>query len=328
MSCIIDYITYYYYILSKQNYNNIKNHNNKKKDYANNKSYDSPRLEIDNTYDLLFTLFNNSAPKLNIVLHEVYNNGININNKNSSNIFLYNNKVYKINRLYNIKKYLNIIHTIRNYKIQNVIIPEEIYYNKLQNEYVQIYEYYSNGDLFDYFINTKLNCNNILHLYKLIINIISNLHKNYIAHRDLKLENFLIYNKNNELHIILIDLDFCIFFNNNDNFSGGTLQYASYEIINNININNWYSVDIWSLCIVLYILLFKEFPWYSSNSREETFISYINDYKSTYWYDKVNTLELEETHKVVYSKIFDYGFNLNVDERNDITYIENLLNTL
>ena len=321
MSCIFEYFSYYYhtYCIPKKNYI---------KDKINKINYSSTKLEIDNTYNLLFTIYDNSSSKLNIVLYEIFNNGININNRNRSNVFLYDNKIYKISKIHNIKKYLNIIHTIRNYKIKNIIIPEEIYYNKLQNESVQIFKYYSNGDLFDYFINTKLDYTEILYLYKLIINIVSNLHINYIAHRDLKLENFLIYNLNNELNIILIDLDFCVFLNTKDNFTGGTQQYASYEITNNITINNWFSTDIWSLCIILYIFLFKEFPWHNSNNSEETFINYINNYNNTFWYNKLKNLNLEENHRVVYSKIFNYGFNLNVEERNDIIYIQDLLNTI
>jgi len=135
----MDYLSYYYhyYCVPKKDYvrKNINTLNTLSNfDNLNNINYSSTKVEIDNTYDLLFTIFKNASSKLNIVLHEVYNNGISINNKNRANIFLYNNKIYKINNIYDIKKYLSIIHTIRNYNIKNVIVPENIYYNKLQNE--------------------------------------------------------------------------------------------------------------------------------------------------------------------------------------------------
>ena len=331
MNCIIDYFSYYYYNYCvpkkdyiKKNINSLNNLNN-----LNNQNYSSTQVEIDNTYDLLFTIAKNASSKLNIVLYEIYNNGISINNQNRSNIFFYNNKFYKINNIYNIKKYLNIIHTIRNYNIKNVIVPEHIYYNKLQKEIVQIYEYYSHGDLFDYYVNSNLSANNSLCLFKLIINIVSNLHNNGIAHRDLKLENFLIYyNKLNEVNIILIDLDYCTFTNKNDNFVGGTPQYACYEILNDKKIDNWCGADIWSLCVILYIFLFKEFPWNNSHINEITFIKYIDNYNDDFWHNKVQNLDISEEDKLVYSKIFNYGFALNCNKRNDINYIKNLLDTI
>ena len=334
MSCIMDYLSYYYhyYCVPKKDYvrKNINTLNTLSNfDNLNNINYSSTKVEIDNTYDLLFTIFKNASSKLNIVLHEVYNNGISINNKNRANIFLYNNKIYKINNIYDIKKYLSIIHTIRNYNIKNVIVPENIYYNKLQNEIVQIYTYYPHGDLFDYYVNAKLSYDNKLHLFKLIINIVSNLHNNGIAHRDLKLENFLIYyNESNKVDIILIDLDYCVFINKNDNFIGGTPQYACYEILNDKSIDNWCGADIWSLCIILYIFLFNEFPWNNSHINEVTFIKYIDNYTDDFWHNKVQHLNIPEEHKIVYSKIFNYGFGLNCSERIDINYIKKLLDTI
>ena len=123
----MDYLSYYYhyYCVPKKDYvkkYNLNNLNNL--DNLNSTNYSSTKVEIDNTYDLLFTDCKNASSKLNIVLYEVYNNGININNKNRTNIFLYNNKIYKINNVYDIKKYLSIIHTIRNYNIKNVIVQK------------------------------------------------------------------------------------------------------------------------------------------------------------------------------------------------------------
>ena len=87
MSCILDYLSYYYnyYCFSKKK--NIKND-------ISNYNYSSTKVEIDNTYDLLFTSLKKSYPKLNIVLYEIYNNGISIHNKNKTQVFLYNNRIY------------------------------------------------------------------------------------------------------------------------------------------------------------------------------------------------------------------------------------------
>lgn len=318
MNCITQYISYYYhnYCISKK----TKLEDNK---------ITTSKIEVDNTYDLIFSNTNNSSQKLNIVLYEIYNNGLSIDNKKKSTIFLYNNNIYKITLSKNIKNYLNIIHTLRNYNIKNVLIPEEIYYNKYQNEIVQKYIYYKDGDLFDYFYNNLLSLKEIISIYKTIIKIISNLHRIALVHLDLKLENFLIQKIDNKINILLIDFDFThININNNINFNGGTEQYVSYEIVNSLKISNWFSCDIWSCCIILYILLFREFPWMNSKINEITFNNYINNYSSTYWYNKLCKLDIDDKYKIIFSQIFNYGFNLDNTKRYDINVIIDILNNI
>ena len=315
MNCISNYFLYYY----NYYYNTPK----KKIDVPKSKS----KMESDYTYDLIFSNINNSSKQLNIVLYEIYSNGINID-KTKFKKFLYNNKIYKIHIPKKLKSYLSIIHTIKNYNIHNVLIPNEIYFNNYKQEVVQIYKYYPDGDLFDYFYNNHLIHSEILNIYKQIVNIMYNLHTQYIVHRDLKLENFLIYNKNDNIQIVLIDLDFSVINNNKntDTFKGGTEQYVAYEIINgNSNITDWVSCDIWSVCIILYTLLFRSFPWQNSSKNNIHFIQYINEYDDLYWYNKLSELNINNTYKKIYSKIFNYGFNLDHTKRCNITYIKNLL---
>ena len=61
--------------------------------------------------------------------------------------------------------------------------------------------------------------------------------------------------------------------------------------------------------ILLYIFIFKEFPWNNCHHLEDTFNSYINNYNNTYWYNKLKNLDMKEDQVVVYSKIFNYCFN-------------------
>ena len=90
-------------------------------------------------------------------------------------IFLFNNQVYKITLLKNIKNYLSVLNTI-NYNIKNVLIPNEIYFNKFQCEIVQIYKYYKDGDLFDYFTENILSYTEVFNIFYQIITIVHNLH--------------------------------------------------------------------------------------------------------------------------------------------------------
>ena len=82
------------------------------------------------------------------------------------------------------------------------------------------------------------------------------------------------------------------------------------------------------MSVILYIYLFNEFPWNNSHINEETFIKYIDNYTDDFWHNKVQELNIQEEHKIVYSKIFNYGFGLNCSERIDINYIKKLLDTI
>ena len=55
-----------------------------------------------------------------------------------------------------------------------------------------------------------------------------------IVHRDIKLENFLMYNQNGRNKIILIDFGFATYARNDDEMALklGTPQYAAPEIFN------------------------------------------------------------------------------------------------
>lgn len=347
MNCISEYISYYYNYYCGPKKNKIDVYTTKKNSVS--------KIEIDKTYDLIFSNNNNSSQKLNIVLYEIYNYGVSIDNKKKPSIFLFNNQVYKITLLKNIKNYLSVLNTIRNYNIKNVLIPNEIYFNKFQCEIVQIYKYYKDGDLFDYFTENILSYTEVFNIFYQIITIVHNLHAIGLVHLDLKLENFLIekidlmhykdnyikqdsynYNSTNDLYkknesdkirLHLIDFDFS-HINNNINFYGGTEQYASYEIRNHKRIKNWCCCDIWSCCIILYILLFREFPWQCCDIDDITFNNYINNYTNDYWYNKLSELKLEEKYIVAYSKIFNYGFNLRNEERSNINVILNILKNI
>ncbi len=284
-----------------------------------------PNLVIKSSKNKLYSLYYNTGkPNLESLLFEIIDEGIYID-KIKSNIFLYNNCVVKINNVLNIKKYMNIINTINNFKIENVLIPKQIYINNYNKELIEVGDYYPHGDLFDYFYKNmdQLNLDDILNIMNQVVDIVSNLHRAGLAHRDLKLENFVIYYEQNILKIKLIDLDFTCTYNTNLDFKGGTLKYCSYEVLNNNEIENWCSNDIWAIAVMLYIFLFKMFPWDSAFKDDITFNVFQNKYNNTFWEKKM--FYLENKHIDIFTKIFEYGFNLKQTERTDINYIKNLL---
>jgi len=69
------------------------------------------------------------------------------------------------------------------------------------------------------------------------------------------------------------------------------------------------------------------FPWDVAFKDNITFIifqnKYNNKYNNKYWEEKL--FYLENKYINTFTKIFEYGFNLEQTERTDINYIKNLL---
>ena len=99
-----------------------------------------------------------------------------------------------------------------------------------------------------------------------IFSAMSYVHKNHMAHRDIKLENILI-DKNQQIKII--DFGFGMY-NPNDKLQGffcGTPNYMPPEII----VKKHYigqKADLWSLGVLLYKMLCADFPFFGNNEKE------------------------------------------------------------
>lgn len=330
---------YNYYFVSKQstyNYINISENTLSTLD-----AHNSSTLEIQDSYKLVFSTCNTSSDHMELSFYQMFsktNLPIYIESKLST-IFKYNDKLFKITSKKNYKTYISIIHNILNFKLKNVVTPEEIYYNTYKkNEYIEIYPYYPDGDLYSYIENNSLNNIEKKTIFTKIVDIIYELHNINIAHRDIKPENFLIHIKNNDISIKITDLDFCCINNTDLTFSGGTLHYASYELLNLKKFNNWFSSDIWSLTVILYILLFNTFPWHNSltyNAYDKNkiyqpcdiFNNYIineNPYK--YWNLHLSKIfDKNDKYLYIYTILLNYGFNKKYNERTDICYLQCLL---
>tara|TARA_B100001559_G_C16427702_1_gene588302 strand:+ start:177 stop:1196 length:1020 start_codon:yes stop_codon:yes gene_type:complete len=337
-SCISDYISYYYnkYFTS---YNSIEQNII----VPINKNTSS--LEIQDLYELKYSTTKNPSKNIELIFYKIYSNEIEpfYSDKKNSSIFKYNDKIFKLGSKKNYDNYIVIINIIDTLKLNNIITPEQIYYNKYKkNEYIEIFPYYPDGDLFNYFEKNIFTINEKIDIFKQIVNIISTLHKNNIAHRDIKLENFLIQKNNDQLIIKITDLDFSCIATKNLNFKGGTIQYASYELINNQKFTSWYSSDIWSLTIILYILLFEVFPWnntltyntYNKLTKNidtpcDLFNNYISQNPNDYWHNNLKHL-FKKNHNYlnIFTHLFTYGFNENWKDRTDINYIKHLLTYL
>ena len=108
---------------------------------------------------------------------------------------------------------------------------------------------FSESKAFDYFIQ--------------VINAVYYLHSNNIIHRDIKPENLLLCEDDN---LKLCDFGWAkeLTLENRSTFCG-TMEYMAPEIVGSENYD--YSVDIWSLGILLYELLFGHSPFRANNTN-------------------------------------------------------------
>ena len=146
---------------------------------------------------------------------------------------------------------------------ENIIKLYNVYED---NENINIIlEYAPNGNLYELIAKQK----NGFSEYKAfeyfiqVVNAVYYLHNNNIIHRDIKPENILIGDDNK---IKLCDFGWAkeLTLENRSTFCG-TVEYMAPEIVGSENYD--YGVDIWSLGILLYELLYGHSPFRADNTK-------------------------------------------------------------
>ena len=188
-----------------------------------------------------------------------------------SKVFLYQHKTSKIK--YAIKK-INIPSFLKKTNNKNLILEEINIQSKIMHPNIirlfnyfkdknninmfLILEYASKGTLFDYIHHKNgFDETEAFYFFFQAVNAIYFLHKNKIIHRDLKPENLLI-NHNNILK--LCDFGWSVYLNNNKRVTFcGTVEYMAPEIVKNESYD--YSIDVWSLGVLLYELIHSHSPF-------------------------------------------------------------------
>jgi len=94
-------------------------------------------------------------------------------------------------------------------------------------------------------------------IFKMIVDGVRHIHSLGFCHRDLKFSNILI-NPSNEIKIV--DFGFAVDARNSLSMYCGTPCYMAPEIITR---GRYYgkNVDVWALGVILYKLLYKDYPF-------------------------------------------------------------------
>jgi len=129
------------------------------------------------------------------------------------------------------------------------------------NFYYIVMEYVKRGDLFEHIKEKKCLCIEAAKkIFRQLISCIEYCHGNLIVHRDIKLENILIADR--DLTIKLTDFGLSNFINTNSKHKTacGSLEYCAPEIMEGDPYNP-IKVDIWSMGVVLYCMVVGMMPW-------------------------------------------------------------------
>ncbi|OMJ81477.1 hypothetical protein SteCoe_18044 [Stentor coeruleus] len=124
-----------------------------------------------------------------------------------------------------------------------------------------VMDYYKGGDLLQKVRSCrKLPEDLLLKIMKQLLIGVSYLHNLKIVHRDLKLENILIKEKDGDILVKIIDFDTSVKLTEKGVISGlyGTIYYMAPELVN-LEYNE--KCDIWSLGIIMYALSTGELPY-------------------------------------------------------------------
>ncbi|EAR96249.2 Serine/Threonine kinase domain protein (macronuclear) [Tetrahymena thermophila SB210] len=179
-----------------------------------------------------------------------------------------NGKLFAIKRLQDDNKQLleTELTALKSIKGENIVEMVEFFYDQHTQLPLIVMEYCDQGDLRDYQC-TKMHCifneDEALSIFAQILQGFKSIHEKGFIHRDLKERNILM--KNNVAKISDFGLAKQLSFNQLTKSRCWTLPYAAPEILQGLSYN--YKVDIWSLGVILFRMLFNSFPFgcYSSD---------------------------------------------------------------
>jgi serine/threonine protein kinase len=131
-------------------------------------------------------------------------------------------------------------------------------------EFIYLVLEYAESDLFTYLSRTgALGEDQARYFFRQIVDAVAYLHANRVAHRDLKLENFVVTSSG---VVKIIDFGLSARVTPHAKLADmcGSMAYSPPEIVMQVPYEGT-AADIWSLGVVLYTLLLGGFPFFSQD---------------------------------------------------------------
>ncbi|KAI9297835.1 kinase-like protein [Neoconidiobolus thromboides FSU 785] len=143
---------------------------------------------------------------------------------------------------------------------------------------VIVQEYLADGDLFDFINNNlKLSKSTVSDIFQQCVQAVHYLHKNDLAHRDIKLENFLLMKQKDRYIVKLTDFGLSINTLGNTTLNvsiSGSEEYLMPELlVTSSKGHDLRKGDSWALGCILYALTYGHLPYHYGNgvSRSSMF---------------------------------------------------------
>lgn len=167
-----------------------------------------------------------------------------------------------MNKADNIQHALKEAQYLINLDHQNIINLESVFL--IKKEIILFTEYIQGGELKEYIKNhNPFSEQEAKKIFSVLVEAIGYVHSKNIVHRDLKLENILLVNKDDPFNFKIIDFGISgILYNvGGEVIQAGTMIYSPPEVVSKSNLSTNQKIDIWSMGVILFILLTKEYPF-------------------------------------------------------------------
>lgn len=203
-----------------------------------------------------------------------------------------------------------------------------------------IFEFCPGIDMFTYLTSDVFDFKQRILYFKQIVDGLEYMHNTCIAHMDLKLENIIINQETKTLKII--DFGQSKVFHDTQhiddiiletNIHGSIPYIAPEEFEQELVGYNPEKVDIWSLCVILYEIIYDGFPWKIAKKDNNRYILFYDNYvkyktlnKKIFPKNKITNIDNKTINNIY--EILKQGFNPEPDKRCDITYIKGLINVI
>jgi serine/threonine protein kinase len=138
------------------------------------------------------------------------------------------------------------------------------------------------GDLFDHIVHEPLSEDEVKTFFGQVLDAVEYMHEQSVYHRDIKLENILLQEKNDQLVCKLADFGLATRDRYSMEFGCGSTTYlgpehfASDQDTDEFEPYDAAASDVWSLGILLLALLFGRNPWEEATSIDPSFASYLS----------------------------------------------------
>lgn len=154
--------------------------------------------------------------------------------------------------------------------LANLDHPNIVRYYETYNDFSYFYvvtEYCSGGELWDAVKGKGLDEKTAADIMYKLCSAISHCHSKSIVHRDLKLENILLENKDDVRSVKIIDFGLSRKITGTVNSIVGTPYYVAPEVLDG---NYDSKCDIWSLGVIMYVMIFGRHP-FEAKTKDELF---------------------------------------------------------